>query len=323
MIAQLLTEKSWFRAGGLGLLLAVVACYSYAPALEQTFRRWAHDPQYTHGFLVPFFAGYLLWRRRDRLAAQQFRPSWWGLVAVGTGMGLRLLGAYLYLDWLVGLSLLPTLAGLGLLASGGPLLRWSWPAIAFLLFMVPLPYRLHAILGGPLQHLAAVASTYALQTLGFPALNEGNIVLIDQTRIGVVEACSGLSMLLTFFALSTAVVLVIERPLLDRLVLLASALPVAVACNLVRITATGLLHELVGGQVADLVFHDLAGWLMMPLAVTILLGELWLLSRLFVEVPVDAPVPLPPSSGGRKNGTPNRRKPKRQPLASAPTVLPR
>jgi exosortase len=315
VLAAILANLSW-RRGLIGLLLIGAGVWSYFPALSEMVHRWTHDPQYTHGVLVPLFAGFLLWQRRERLAGQRLSPSWWGLLAVGAGVGLRLLGAYLYVDWLVGLSLLPTLAGFALLLGGGPALRWSWPAVAFLFFMVPLPYRFHAILGGPLQHIATVASTYVLQTLGFPALSEGNVILIDQARIGVVEACSGLSMLLTFFALSTAVVLVLDRPLLDRLVLLVSAVPVAIGCNLVRITITGLLHELAGSRTADVVFHDLAGWLMMPLAVVILLGELYLLGRLLIAEPVDAPVPLAPSLGGKKRAADRAKS--RQRLTGAP-----
>ena len=323
MIGKLLSARSWRSGGAIGLLVAAALVWAYEPAIYEMMHRWMHDPQYTHGFLVPFFACFLLWHRRDRLIGHSLRATGWGFLVVLAGVVLRLAGAYLYNDWLVGLSLLPTLAGLAMLWGSWPVLRWAWPAIAFLFFMVPLPFRLHAALGGPLQHIATVASTYALQTLGFPAVSEGNVIQIDQTRIGVVEACSGLSMLLTFFALSTAVILLMERPLIDRLVVLVSAVPVAVACNIVRITVTGLLHELAGQRVADLVFHDLAGWLMMPLGVTILLGELSLMQRLLIENRPDAPVPLPQPAPTRKARTVGgRRVTKRPGLVRAHRQLP-
>jgi exosortase/archaeosortase family protein len=96
-----------------------------------------------------------------------------------------------------------------------------------------------------------------------------------------VEACSGLSMLMIFFALSTAVALLIRRPWPERALLVASALPIAILSNIIRITVTGVLHKTAGSEVADLVFHDLAGWLMMPLALGMLWTELRLLNWVF------------------------------------------
>jgi exosortase len=166
------------------------------------------------------------------------------------------------------------------------------PSIAYLFFMIPLPYRVEMALGYPLQRIATLASNYALQTMGLPAVAEGHIILLGDARIGVVEACNGLGMLFTFFAFAVAAVLVLRRGLLDKTLLVLSAIPIALVANVTRITMTGLLHETVGGQVADAVYHDLAGWLMMPLALAALWGELFLLSHLFIESGPDAPVPV-------------------------------
>jgi exosortase len=267
---------------GLGLLLFWV----YWPALAMMAQQWSRNPQYSHGFLVPLFALALLWLRRDRLATASFQWNWWGVPLVALGTALNLAGAYWYIDWLEGASLLPCLAGIALLLGGGPALRGAWPAIAFLAFMLPLPFAVEQALGLPLRTLATGASTWALQTLGVPALAQGNIIVVKAHKIGVAEACSGLSMLLTFAAISTAVAIVIRRPLLDKLLLLVSAIPIALLANVARITATGILIETAGSQVAQAFFHDFAGWLMMPLAVGLLWIELRVLSRLLVERPL-------------------------------------
>ena len=91
--------------------------------------------------------------------------------------------------------------------------------------MIPLPYRFEVALAGPLQRIAVISSTYLLQTFGLPAVAEGNIILLSEARIGIVEACSGLRMLVVFFALSSAVALVIRRPFWERAVVVASAMP--------------------------------------------------------------------------------------------------
>jgi exosortase len=130
--------------------------------------------------------------------------------------------------------------------------------------------------------MSTLASTYLLQVLGISALAEGNIILLDDREIGVAEACSGLRMLMVFFTLAVAVALVIERRVWEKLVLVASAVPIAVASNVLRITIAGVLHDTVSSEWANRFFHDLGGWLMMPVALGMMWLVLQLLSRLFV-----------------------------------------
>jgi exosortase/archaeosortase family protein len=99
-------------------------------------------------------------------------------------------------------------------------------------------------------------------------------------------------MLLMFFAYTTAAALVIQRPLVDRLLVVFSALPIALGANVGRIVATGLLYVTAGGEWARMVYHDLAGWLMMPLALAALWAEIGLLARLFVEPDLTPPTAL-------------------------------
>ena len=285
-------RAAWLRTPALLAVFGVSLLWAYWPTLGRMAKAWSADPRYSHGYLVPLFAAFLLWYRRDQLATIPARPSAWGLALVVAGAALYFTGAYIYFDWLEAVSLLPCLAGVCVLLAGWWSLRWAGPPIAFLAFMVPLPFRLEIALSFPLQRLATVSSTYAMQTLGLPALAEGNVILLNDSQIGVVDACNGLGMLLIFFALATGLALMIQRPPLDRILIILSAVPVALIANVVRITVTGVFHETVGSRVADLFFHDLAGWLMIPLALCLLWGELWLLSRLLVVPDLGSRLPL-------------------------------
>jgi exosortase len=281
----LTNEKVWQRplawtATVVGAL-AVAVLWSYWPTLEAMASVWARDPQYSHGYLVPLFAGALLWQRRALLAPVALQVNAWGLPFLAASIVLRLLGVYFYFPWLDMVSLLPCLAGMVVLCGGWPAWRWAWPGVAFLFFMLPLPFRLGMLLAPTLQRLATMASTYTLQTLGFPAISEGNIIMLNESRIGVVEACGGLSMLIVFFALATAVALMVQRDLKQKLLIVASAMPIALIANVARITATALLQEWAGRGTADF-FHDLAGWFMMPVALAILWLELQMLGRLLL-----------------------------------------
>ena len=274
---------------GAGLVLALL--WSYWPTLGAVEKRWSHDPQYSHGYLVPAFALLVLWRRRTGLPAN-LRPQWWGATLLAAAALLRLAGGYFYFDWFEGLSLLLSLLAAGVLVAGWRFGLWLCPAAAVLLFMFPLPFQVETALAGPLQQLATAVGTYALQTLGFAAVAEGNVIVVGDLKIGVVEACSGLGMLSAFFALSTTAALVVHRPTWERVVVFLSAAPIGVLMNLIRITTTVFVYCTLGAGAAHAFFHDLAGWLMMPLAFAALWLELALLARLFVAARRPANVPV-------------------------------
>jgi exosortase len=283
---------------------AAALLWAFWPTLGEMAERWAHDPQYSHGFLVPAFACFLLWVRRGLLRKDELTLSWLGLPVLAAAVAMRLVGAYYYYVYVDAIALVPCVLGLVLTFGGKAAFRWAWPAVLFLAFMVPLPYRASTALAEPLQHFATETSTFFLQTLGTPAVSEGNVILLNDVEIGVVEACSGLRMLVIFFALSTAVALIIRRPLWEKLVVVVSAIPIALVVNVLRITVTGALHELasvgtvITHEMANTIFHDLAGWLMMPVALAAMALELLLLKRLFLEAAA-RPGPAPLVAGYR------------------------
>jgi len=294
------------------VLLGMCLLWASWPTLLDLADRWAHDPQYSHGYLVPLFAIFLLGRQRQALRALPFRRSWWGVWVLLAGVALNLGGSYFFVPWLCALSLVLALVGLCVLVGGWQALSLTWPALAFLLFMLPLPYRLQMALAHPLQRVATLASTYVLETLGLPAVAQGNLILLNGTRIGVVEACNGLSMLVTFFALSTALVILSQRGWVERCAILFSAIPIALAANVVRISVTAVLQDTVGGKAAGVFFHDVAGWLMMPLGLTLLGLELLVLRVLFVEARSEASEAKDPDVTGAIPGT------RRPPASSRP-----
>lgn len=266
-----------------GAILGAALLWSYWTTLGAMALRWWEDPQYSHGWLVPVFAAYVLWMRREQISLRTLNGSWLGLGLLGLAVALRLAGtryAYFYFDQI---SLLPACAGLILLLGGRPALRWSWPAIAFLAFMVPLPDVLLLSMSAPMQAFATTVSTFALQVVGRPALAEGNLILLNDIELNIVEACSGLRMLVVFFALSTAVAMLIRKPLWEKLFLAGSAVPIALASNVLRITVTGLFYDSFGNNFGGAFFHDLFGFLMMPLGLAFLGIELWILKTLLIE----------------------------------------
>jgi exosortase len=275
----------WCLLGG--LLLAITWCYWNT--LMQVARHW-DNPKYSHGYLVPLFTAVLIWMRREPWGKVSNSARWSGVGMIALGLICRL--AFTRLSSAVPemYTLLPCVMGAFLIVGGWSTLRWAGPAVLFLFFMFPLPGAIDGSLLGYLQNLATKSSTYLLQTMGIACYSEGKRIVIGELQMGVVEACSGLRMLTIFVALAVAITLVTDRPMWERMVIIASAVPIALLVNIIRITITGVLHLTVGTEVADKVFHDLAGWVMMPMALGFLYVEFQILSNLVIDDGPSGPV---------------------------------
>lgn len=291
-------------------VLAAITVWAYWGTLEKTAERWSTDPQYSHGYLVPAFAAYLLYRRRGMLAGHRLAPSLGAVVPMLIAVALRFAETIYYYNGLDPLSLVPAFAAVLLAAGGWPAFRWGWPAAAFCVFMVPLPYRMQTYLSGELQSVATNICTYILVTLGYPAVSEGNVIVMNEVRIGVVEACSGLGMVMTFAALSAGFALLMRMPVWAKVVLLLGALPTAVVANVFRICATAILYDADQGEAARQLYHDLAGWIMIPLGCVLILVEVWVLDHILLPAEPAAvraaPLNAPPvaSSGASSSARP-------------------
>lgn len=268
---------AWMLIVGLtGLLL-----YSYWPGLMNARSSWS-NPQYSHGWIVPLCALMLLfwWRQPIREITTTARLA--GLALLLGSFLLRLFCARYRIITLDMYTFVPALTGVFLLAGGWGTLRWAWAPILTLIFMYPLPDEATRYLLGPLQTLATAVSTYALQTFGYDAYREGNrIVLGEDHVLGVVDACSGLRMLTIFVWLCVMLALVGEGEWWEKLVIVASSVPIALIVNATRITLTGVMYT-INPEIAEKIFHDWAGYFMMPLALGLLFGLQSLLRQLVI-----------------------------------------
>ncbi|TWT89725.1 Transmembrane exosortase [Pseudobythopirellula maris] len=260
--------------GWVSIVAAVLAIgWAYFPALSEMLAAWGRDPDYSHGYLVAPIAAFFLWARRDKLDASLLAPNWWGLAVLLIALLMRAMSGWYFLGPVDAWTLLVTLSGAVLLLFGWHCLKWCLPSLAFLFFMFPLPYSMETWLSVPLQQLATRLSTETLQLLGQPAIAEGNVIWIEDYPLFVAEACSGLRILVGVFALAFAYVLFSRWSWWQKIIVLAAAVPVALAANCVRIVVTGLLYRAFSSDVAHQFGHDTAGVLMIPLAA----GMFWLL----------------------------------------------
>jgi exosortase len=252
------------------------------------------DERYSHGYLIPLFTIVLLYLRYEPLGVVTSAARWTGAAVIVAASLFRLLSAYYAIPWFDMLSLLPCLIGITLIFGGWGLCRWAAAPIAFLFFMFPLPTIMDRMLLNPLQQLATVCSTFAIETIGIAAFRDGNRITLSEsnTPLNVAEACSGLRMLTIFLAMSVAIVMITNRPRWERIVIILSAIPIALLVNITRISVTAVLYELTTKELAEKVFHDWAGYMMMPIALGLLFLEMEILSRLFIRDETDTPLTL-------------------------------
>jgi exosortase len=260
------------------VLGAAVVCL-YFPVLADLVTQWQTDENYSHGFLIPLISAYLIWERRQQLLRAPTRVSVSGYFVLLLGLTLLVVGQAATFGYAARLSLLLVLAALPLFLRGPDVLRIIAFPLAYLIFMIPLPAPALNQIAFPLQVLAARVATGTLDLLNFPVLREGNIISLAAVRLEVAEACSGIRSLISLLALATIYAYLTQKMWTPRLLLILSAIPIAVIANAVRVTLTGVLAYTLGLRTAMGFYHTFAGWLIFVIAFGILALEGVFLSR--------------------------------------------
>jgi exosortase len=265
--------------GAVSILGALLWCFW--PTLRELWEIWQKNDEYSSGLLVPFLAVYVLWSRRHEFSRGDMRPSLiLGLLGLLGAQVFRLLGVLFWYASAERLSIVLTVGALVILLLGWEIFRKVFTTVLFLFLMLPLPNRVQAAMAQPLQRWATSSAVFGLEMMGYEVTREGNIIRLGETSVAVAEACNGLRMVTAFIVISALVVLLVKRSWWEKLIILASSLPIALLCNTVRLTITSIAFTLVHGERWEQIFHDFGGYAMMPLALVVVVAELWLMKKL-------------------------------------------
>jgi exosortase len=270
-------KAGWWLAAA---AITIAFMWSYWPIIVDLCNAWKRSDEYSSGMLVPFLAVYILWSRRDQLNAVPIKPTMWGLLALLFAEGLRLFGAFFMYGFVERFSVVVAVAALVLFLLGWQFFKKTIPILLFLCLMLPWPNRVQAAVALPLQRWATSSAAFCLELIGYNVALEGDIIRIGRTTVAVAEACNGLRMVTAFLVISGMVVLLVKRQKWEKVVLLASSLPIALLCNSLRLTVTAIAFTLIKGDYWEKLFHDFGGYAMMPVAIAALVAELWFLQRL-------------------------------------------
>ena len=291
---EFLSPRTCVRVGVLVLLLGV----TYWTTVRHTLvGRWLADGNWSHGLLIPVFSIYFLSTRREALFRTTPKPSHLGALVLVVSLAI-----YFFFSWRLpmayprAVSLIGAIFGVTLLMGGWGVMRIAWFPILFLLLAVPLPDRQYVQMTMPLRQLASSVAAAVMPLFAEGLHTEAQAVVIDYVMPGrppgtlnVEEACSGMRSTMAFVTLGVAMAYLGERPGWQRLIMVALCVPIAVLCNTIRVTITGLLHVHGHADLARGTAHELLGLLMFAVALSLFALIGYTLSHLFVEEPEDGP----------------------------------
>jgi exosortase len=271
------------RYGPLVFQVAVMAALLfvlYARILEHLAEEWIDDPNYSYGFFVLLFCGWIVWTKRHKLRTTPRKPALMGLAIIAGALALLVLGVYGAELYLSRTSLLFLIAGLiiyflGWRMFGVVVFPWS-----ILLLTIPLPAIVLNQLSLPLQFEATRLSSRLAELAGIPVLREGNIIVLPALTLDVADACSGLRSLMSLVTLAVFYGYIFEPRLLRRLLLIFAAIPIAVVANAVRIMGSGVAGEYWGPDKAQGFFHLFSGGVVFLCSLLLLFGFHAALKRL-------------------------------------------
>jgi len=251
------------------IVIAAAFALLYWPILRDLIRDWSIDPNFSHGFLIPFVAGYMAWQRQNHLRQIPCKPSISGIFILLFGMMVYMAGTLGAELFLMRTSMIITLAGIIALSLGTAMLKALAVPLCYLIMMIPIPAIIWNKIAFPLQLFAARISSEAISTIGIPVFREGNILHLANTSLEVVDACSGIRSLTSLLALTGAFAFLSHLSRWKKWVLFLSAIPIAVAVNVVRLTITGMLAAWVGPEATHGVLHDMSGLIVFGTALTL------------------------------------------------------
>jgi exosortase len=237
---------------------------------------WWVDSNYSHGFLVPLVSAYLIWKKKDRLKSLEKKRSYWGFLILLSGLGIYIIGTAGSEYFSARFSLVIVLFGFLFYLNGKEWAKELLFPVAFLAFMVPIPYVIYYSIAFPMQLFSTKLSYYILHSIGLPSIRQGNIIYLPNYSLEVVEACSGLRSLVSLLALGTFFAYVTFKSNLKRFILFLSIFPIAIGANIFRILITAVGAYVVSPKLAEDFLHKLSGLIVFLISVF----SLFILSRI-------------------------------------------
>ena len=212
----------------------------------------------SHGRLIPFVVVVLFWLKRKELLAAHLAPSWIGVILLVLSLGLHVIGYAIQQPQVCLVSFFAGIYALMGVAWGAGWLKASFFPFFLFAFCVPTANVL-VPLTFPLRMLATQITVGLCKALlGIDVIQDGTRILdaLGQYQYEVAAACSGIRSLTAITAISLIYAFVAFKKPWQRLVIIASAVPLAVVSNVVRLSSIIVAAEAFGQKAGDWVHND-------------------------------------------------------------------
>jgi exosortase len=281
--------RSWSKNGWtawhavLSMVMMILGVLATLDAWQDIASIAVKDQESSHIFLVPIVTAWLVWVRRGRFRYCRPRGSLIGVVMMLAGWAAYSLGDSFYVQvlWHGGAVLLV----LGCLFSvlGIDVFFAYLPAIVIQVFVIPVPGRVRQSIAIPLENITTIVTQNVTELLGLTAQRSGNVLTVNGHEIEIAEACNGLRMVFALVLTSFAFAFGTPLRWYVRLIVVAASPISAIFCNVVRLVPTVYLYGYFPTPIADK-FHDISGWVMLPIAFLLLMTVIKLLRWALVPV---------------------------------------
>lgn len=284
-----LTRTAWVQVGILGTLFVI----TFMICLRRLWLKTnpiSGDPNWSHAICVPIIGMYYLYAHRGDLQRLAVKTAWSAFPIIPAGVLLFGFGIYPgQNDFFKDAGMLLTLFGLTAFLVGWNLMKLLWFPICFLACALPWPPLVYSAVALPLQELAAYVAVHVLQISGVNAFFNGTKIFMEGQNaeirtLNVAEACAGLRSLMTFITIGAAMAFLSSRPMWQKVIVTVSAIPIAISCNVMRVSGQGLLDHYWSREWSNGFAHQFAGMVMLIPAFFLLLLVGWMLDKIFVEV---------------------------------------
>jgi len=272
------TPSTWATVSFAALLVCVFAL----EPLTYMIGQWSSE-EYSYAYMLPAVILFMLWQKRETLARLPFHGSWVGTGLVLLALMLSLVGELSALYVVVEYAALAVIGALVLSFMGRKAFREVFVPLMLLAFMIPLPTFLYQGVSGQFQLISSRLGVALIRLFGISVLLEGNVIDLGSYRLQVAEACSGLRYLFPLLALGFIAAYFFKQPVWKRVVVFLSAIPITILMNSFRIGVIGIMVEHWGRAAAEGFLHDFEGWTIFMACAAVLVGEMWLLSRIGAE----------------------------------------